>query len=132
MALGYHSFMNITYPIAAVGELIGENARAAILIALLDEKALPAGELARLAGVSAQSASGHLSKLVDGGLLRAEVSGRQRLYRIAKPEVAYAWKPWERSQPHRRCGTSSAILGSKPCAQRDRVTTIWQDALRWR
>ncbi len=86
----YHCLMNATYAIAAVGELIGENARAAILIALLDEKALPAGELARLAGISAQSASGHLSKLVDGGLLRAEVSGRQRLYRIAKPEVAYA------------------------------------------
>jgi DNA-binding transcriptional ArsR family regulator len=82
--------MNATYPIAAVGELIGETARAAILIALLDEKALPAGELARVAGISAQSASGHLSKLVDGGLLRAETSGRQRLYRIAKPEVAYA------------------------------------------
>jgi DNA-binding transcriptional ArsR family regulator len=89
-ALRYHLSMNATYPIAAVGELIGENARAAILIALLDEKALPAGELARLAGISAQSASGHLSKLVDGGLLRAEISGRQRLYRIAKPEVAYA------------------------------------------
>jgi DNA-binding transcriptional ArsR family regulator len=84
------TLMNNTYPIAAVGELIGENARAAILIALLDEKVLPAGELARVAGVSAQSASGHLSKLVDGGLLRAETSGRQRLYRIAKPEVAYA------------------------------------------
>jgi DNA-binding transcriptional ArsR family regulator len=88
--LRYHPRMNATYPIAAVGELIGENARAAMLIALLDEKALPAGELARLAGISAQSASGHLSKLVDGGLLRAESSGRQRLYRIAKPEVAYA------------------------------------------
>lgn len=82
--------MNNTHPIATVGDLIGENARAAILIALLDEKALPAGELARVAGISAQSASGHLSKLVDGGLLRAEISGRLRLYRIAKPEVAYA------------------------------------------
>jgi len=82
--------MNSTYPIAAVGELIGESARAAILLALLDEKALPAGELARVAGISAQSASGHLSKLVDGGLLRAESAGRQRLYKIAKPEVAYA------------------------------------------
>jgi DNA-binding transcriptional ArsR family regulator len=83
-------FVNATYPIAAVGELIGENARAAILIALLNEKALPAGELARVAGISAQSASGHLSKLVGGGLLRAESAGRQRLYRIARPEVAYA------------------------------------------
>ena len=88
--LRYDSVMNATYPIAAVGELIGENARAAILIALLNEKALPAGELARVAGISAQSASGHLSKLVGGGLLRAESAGRQRLYRIARPEVAYA------------------------------------------
>jgi hypothetical protein len=92
--------MNNTYPIAAVGELIGENARAAILIALLDEKALPAGELARLAGVSAQS--------------------------------AMLWRPWERSQPYRRCGTSSAIHESKLCVQRDRVTTTWQGGLQWR
>jgi DNA-binding transcriptional ArsR family regulator len=63
--------MNTTYPIAAVGELIGDPARAAILIALLDGKARTAGELTLTAGVSAQSASAHLSKLVDGGLLTA-------------------------------------------------------------
>jgi DNA-binding transcriptional ArsR family regulator len=82
--------MNATYPLASVAELIGERARSAMLIALLDDLALPAGELARIAGVSAQSASGHLSKLVDGGLLAVHNAGRHRYYKIAKPEVARA------------------------------------------
>jgi len=82
--------MNTTYPIAAVGELIGEPARAAILIALLDGKARTAGELALTADVSAQSASAHLSKLVDGGLLTASRTGRHRYYAMAGPDVAHA------------------------------------------
>jgi DNA-binding transcriptional ArsR family regulator len=82
--------MNATYPIAAVAELIGEPARAAILIALGDGRALPAGELARAAGVSAQSASAHLSKLVCGGLLSVQSEGRHRYYRMASPEVGHA------------------------------------------
>jgi DNA-binding transcriptional ArsR family regulator len=79
-----------TYPIAAVAELIGEPARAAILVALTDGRALPAGELARVAGVSAQSASGHLSKLVDGGLLAVQCEGRHRYYRLSSVEVSHA------------------------------------------
>jgi len=82
--------MNAIYPIAAVAELIGEPARAAILIALSDGRALPAGELARAAGVSAQSASGHLSKLVGGGLLLVQSEGRHRYYRMSGPEVGHA------------------------------------------
>jgi DNA-binding transcriptional ArsR family regulator len=82
--------MNATYPIAAVAELIGEPARAAILVALTDGRALPAGELARAASVSAQSASGHLSKLVGGGLLSVRSEGRHRYYRMSGPEVGYA------------------------------------------
>ena len=82
--------MNATYPIAAVAELIGEPARAAILIALADGRALPAGELARAAGISAQSASGHLSKLVGGGLLSVQSEGRHRYYRMSSPEVGHA------------------------------------------
>lgn len=82
--------MNAAYPIASIAELIGEPARSAILVALLDGLALPAGELALLSGISAQSASGHLSKLVDGGLLAVQSAGRHRYYRIAKPEVAHA------------------------------------------
>ena len=68
--------MIATYPIASIAELIGEPARAQILVALLDGSALPAGELARIAGVSAQSASAHLSQLVNGGLLKVESQSR--------------------------------------------------------
>lgn len=82
--------MNTIYPIATVGELIGEPARAAILIALLDGRARTAGELALTASISAQSASAHLSKLVDGGLLTMRRSGRHRYYAMAGPEVAHA------------------------------------------
>jgi DNA-binding transcriptional ArsR family regulator len=82
--------MNANYPIAAVAELIGEPARAAILIMLADGRALPAGELARAAGVSAQSASAHLSKLVGGGLLSVQSEGRHRYYTMAGPEVGHA------------------------------------------
>jgi len=82
--------VNATYPVAAVAELIGEPARAAILIALADGRALPAGELARAASVSAQSASGHLSKLVGGGLLAVQSEGRHRYYRLSSPDVAHA------------------------------------------
>jgi DNA-binding transcriptional ArsR family regulator len=82
--------MNMTYPISSVGELIGEPARTAILIALLDGDSLPAGELARLSGISAQSASAHLSKLVAGGLLIPQNNGRHRNYRITGPEVVHA------------------------------------------
>jgi DNA-binding transcriptional ArsR family regulator len=82
--------MKATYPIAAVGELIGELARAAILIALLDGKSRTAGEVALTANVSAQSASAHLSKLVDGGLLTVGRTGRHRYYGMAGPDVAHA------------------------------------------
>jgi DNA-binding transcriptional ArsR family regulator len=82
--------MNANYPIAAVAELVGEPARAAILIMLADGRALPAGELARAAGVSAQSASAHLSKLVGGGLLSVQSEGRHRYYTMASPAVGHA------------------------------------------
>ena len=51
---------------------------------------MPAGELARVAGVSAQSASMHLAQLVDGGFLTVTQSGRHRYYRMSRPEVAHA------------------------------------------
>lgn len=82
--------MNGSYAVAAVAELIGERARAAILIALGDGRALTASELAMAAGVSQQSASGHLSKLVGGGLLSVQSEGRHRFYRMSSPEVVNA------------------------------------------
>ncbi|MBA3832845.1 MAG: helix-turn-helix transcriptional regulator [Chthoniobacterales bacterium] len=74
--------------IAQVAALFGEPSRAALLTVLLDGRALPAGELARTAGVGATAASGHLAKLVDGDLLAVEAEGRHRYYRLASPAVA--------------------------------------------
>src|SRR5579864_3246202 len=75
---------------ARVAALIGEPARATMLLSLLDGRALPAGELAFSANVAPQTASGHLAKLVEGGLLRVENQGRHRYYRLAGPEVGTA------------------------------------------
>ncbi|HUA09536.1 MAG TPA: helix-turn-helix transcriptional regulator [Candidatus Acidoferrales bacterium] len=76
--------------LSAAAALFADPARAAILDALVDGRALPAGELARLAGVSAQTASSHLRRLLDGGLLTLRVQGRHRYYAIANAEVAHA------------------------------------------
>ena len=73
--------------IAATAALLGDPARANILAALLDGRALTAKELAYAAHVTAQTASGHLSKLSEGGLLMAEKQGRHRYYRLASPLV---------------------------------------------
>jgi DNA-binding transcriptional ArsR family regulator len=82
--------MNTKYPLASTAALIADPARAAMLTALLDGGSLPAGELARIGCVSAQSASMHLSQLVEGGFLHVSRQGRHRYYRMAKPEVAHA------------------------------------------
>jgi len=76
--------------VAEIAALIGDPARSAMLFALLDSRELPASELAYRAGTSPQSASAHLGKLVAGGLLVATSVGRQRLFRLASPDVAHA------------------------------------------
>jgi DNA-binding transcriptional ArsR family regulator len=70
--------------------LLADPARALMLVALLDGRALPAGELAYAARVTAQTASSHLSKLLAGGLLALTVEGRHRYYRLAGSHVAQA------------------------------------------
>ena len=76
--------------IATPAALIGDPTRAAMLQALQDGRAQPASALAWAAGVTAQAASNHLAKLVDGGLLAVEREGRHRYYRLASAEVAHA------------------------------------------
>ncbi|WP_299014391.1 winged helix-turn-helix domain-containing protein [uncultured Caulobacter sp.] len=76
--------------IATPAALIGDPTRAAMLQALQDGRAQPASALAWAAGVTAQAASNHLTKLVDGGLLAVEREGRHRYYRLASAEVAHA------------------------------------------
>src|SRR5215831_36332 len=68
--------------------LIAEPARAAMITALLDDRPLAAGELARLAGVSPATASAHLARLLNGGLVKMIKQGRHRYYHLAGPEVA--------------------------------------------
>lgn len=75
---------------ARVAHLCADPARARILKALMDGTMRPAGELAYAAGISAQSASAHLAKLVNGGLLTQEAQGRHRYFRIAGSAVADA------------------------------------------
>src|SRR6186713_922945 len=74
--------------IASVATLIGDPARANILTALMDGRALTASELAETAGVSLSTASGHLAKLTEAGLLAAEKQGRHRYFRLSAPDVA--------------------------------------------
>jgi DNA-binding transcriptional ArsR family regulator len=74
--------------VAQVAQLIGEPARAAMLIALIDGKALTASELAQAAGVTPQTASGHLARLAAADLLKVSKQGRHRYHRLASADVA--------------------------------------------
>ena len=76
--------------IASAAWLIGDPARAQILVALFDVDGLPASALARCANISPQTASAHLGKLCAGGLLEVEKHGRHRYYRLTGAEVAQA------------------------------------------
>lgn len=75
--------------IAYVAALIGDPARANMLTALISGKALTVSELAEEAGVTIQTASAHLSKLDDGGLLRPRKQGRHKYFSLANNEVAH-------------------------------------------
>lgn len=71
-----------------IASLAGDPARAGMLHALLDGRALTASELAQAAHVTPQTASGHLTKLAAGGLIAVEKQGRHRYHRLASPAVA--------------------------------------------
>jgi DNA-binding transcriptional ArsR family regulator len=74
--------------LANLAAVIADPGREAILVALADGRARPAGELAEMAGISPQSASRHLQKMVDGQLLEVWAQGRFRYYRLAGEEIA--------------------------------------------
>ncbi|MEJ3658097.1 helix-turn-helix domain-containing protein [Actinomycetes bacterium KLBMP 9759] len=76
--------------IASIAALFAERARARILLALVDGRALPASVLAAEAGVSAPATSAHLAKLRAAGLITVEPAGRHRYHRLAGPAVADA------------------------------------------
>ena len=76
--------------ISTTAYLIADPSRAIMLSLLVDGRARPAGELAYAAGVTPQTASSHLAKLLEGGLLLYETQGRHRYYRLAGAHVAQA------------------------------------------
>ena len=103
--------------IAAVASLLADPARCKVLLALDDGRALPASVLADEAGVSRSTASSHLGKLTDAGLLSVETHGRHRYYRLAGPEVGDLLEHLVRLAPSRpvrslRDGTRAARLRS--------------------
>jgi DNA-binding transcriptional ArsR family regulator len=100
--------------IAAVAALLGDPARATILWTLIDGRARPAGELAFAASVSAQSASGHLAKLVAAQLLQVETQGRHRYYRLAGHSVALALESLAAVAPRPQPRTLPASKATPP------------------
>src|SRR6185436_4352457 len=83
-----HVAMATSARFAEVASLAGEPTRAVMLHALMDGRALTASELARVAGITAQTASAHLARMVDAELVHVEKQGRHRYHRLATPAVA--------------------------------------------
>jgi DNA-binding transcriptional ArsR family regulator len=75
--------------VAEIASLVGDPARANILCALLDGRALTASELAYSAGISPQTASGHLAKLTRANLIQLAKQGRHRYYRLTGPQIGH-------------------------------------------
>lgn len=76
--------------IAIVAQLLGDPARANMVMALMAGHALSAAELAHQAGVTPPTATGHLNKLVSLGLLKGQKQGRHRFFEISHPDVGEA------------------------------------------
>lgn len=79
--------MDDTPDIAAIAGLIGDRARATMLMGLMTGRSLTATELARAAGLTKQTASSHLSELVSAQLVAVEHSGRHRYFRLSNHDV---------------------------------------------
>lgn len=101
--------------LSAVGAVLADPGRCRMLLALDDGRALPASRLADEAGVTASTASSHLRRLVDSGMLVVEPHGRYRYYRLAGPEVGRLIETLQPFAPRRpvrslRQGTRAAQL----------------------
>jgi DNA-binding transcriptional ArsR family regulator len=89
-----------------------------MLTALLDGRARSAGELAMVAGISAQSASMHLAQLLQGGFLRVWREGRHRYHCLAGSQIAHAIESLgsiSTAQPYRPSGANQALCYARTC-----------------
>jgi DNA-binding transcriptional ArsR family regulator len=107
--------------IARVAALIADGSRARILRALSDGRPLPATVLAAEAGISAPTASAHLTRLLDAGMVTMERDGRNRNYRLANSEITAALEalaviaPPSPVRTPRRSTRSEALRRSRTC-----------------
>ncbi|MDX5516144.1 helix-turn-helix transcriptional regulator [Stenotrophomonas sp. RG-453] len=117
---GAYRTMTTVPPIARIASLIGDPARARMLSALMDGRSRTAGELAREATITPQTASSHLAKLVEGDLLTIEKQGRHRYHRLASSDVAHALEALfvvsAPVQPKQRLGpTDTGVRRARVC-----------------
>lgn len=107
--------------IAALASLLADSSRVTILLALCDGRALPAGELARHAGVAPSTMSGHLARLLENGVVSVESWGRHRYYRLADPRIAQALEALAICAPAapvrslRQSQTAAAVRFARTC-----------------
>lgn len=97
--------------VAPLAALLADPGRVAMLWAVSDGRALPAGELAHAARVAPSAASAHLAKLVAGGLLVAERHGRHRYYRLASPRLVGALEALAALAPPRAARSAAEAHG---------------------
>ncbi|MDX6262322.1 MAG: hypothetical protein QOH84_4010 [Kribbellaceae bacterium] len=99
--------------LAAWAKMLADSTRATVCLALLDERAWTATELAKLAGVSRPTISEHLNLLVDGGLLSEVRQGRHRYVKLAGPETAELLESLAALTPRRTEEATSLSAASK-------------------
>ena len=117
--------------IAQAAALIADPTRAAMLRALVGGRPLAAGELARLAGVSAATASFHLAKLCEGNLIEVDRQGRHRYYRLAGHEVAAALEALGPISPALPVRTLRQSRGPPRSPRPAPATTTWRAGPGW-
>ncbi|HJS30748.1 MAG TPA: helix-turn-helix transcriptional regulator [Alphaproteobacteria bacterium] len=110
--------MASTTMFAEVAALAGDPARAGMLHALMDGRALTASELADVAGVTPQTASGHLARMIAAELLAVEKQGRHRYYRLASPAVARMMESIMLVASRREPTRPPRVVGSREAALR--------------
>lgn len=107
--------------IAPVASLLADPARVSILFALSDGREISASELALTAGVTAPTASVHLARLVEAGLVGVRPDGRHRYYRLARPEIVQAMEalavlaPPASPRTHRQARIGRAVRAARTC-----------------
>ena len=110
-----------TTEISKVGALLADSARTAIIVALCEETALPAGELAERASISPSTTSIHLAKLMDAGWISLEQHGRHHYYRLASPQLKQLLKQAMSAAPH--ASLHIAQIEQTPVSAQDTMQT---------